>query len=117
MARIDISLAKHMLGLVNRPGGVRFNTNMISHDGMRDNISGSKKKKLEENEIMIIGTPELPITIEDILTFLEKLEKHVSDSAFDSGRTYWFEGIYENTDNKSKNKNKKDSDYGIIWGS
>jgi hypothetical protein len=106
MANIDISLAKHMLKLIDQPGGVRFNTNMISHDGMRDNISGSKKKQLKENEIMIIGTPGLPISIDDIITFLDKLEKHVSDSAFNSGRTYWFEGIY-----------KEDGEYGISWGS
>lgn len=106
MASIDISLAKYMLKLIDQPGGIKFNTNMISHDGMREDISGIKKRILKENEIMTIGIHDAPISIDDIIIFLDKLKKHVGDKAFDSGRTYWFEGIYE-----------EDGEYGISWGS
>jgi len=106
MAHIDISLAKYMLKLIGQTGGIAFNTNMISHDGMRENISGTKKRRLKEKEIMIIGTPDVPINVNDILDFLNKLKKHVEDKAFDSGRTYWFEGIYKGEDG-----------YSIMWGS
>lgn len=75
MASIDISLTKCMLKLIGQNGGIAFNTNMISHDGMKENISGTKKRQLKEKEIMTIGTPDVPIDVDDILDFLKKLKK------------------------------------------
>jgi hypothetical protein len=106
MASIDISLAQFVLQVLDKPGGIKFNTNMVSHGGMRDDISVSKQQNLENKEIMTIGSPDKPLNIQDMMNFLNKLKKHVENKAFDSGRTYWFEGI-----------DGADDEYEILWGS
>jgi len=84
--------------VVGRTTSVIINSGIYAHDYERDDT--------EEDIITIVGTPETPITLQDVLEAFRRMQFQFEDD--DSGRSYFYEGL---------NYNVKLGEYEISWGS
>lgn len=104
-----VDTAKFVIDILDRKGGIKFNTNMVNHNhhNIKESMTKSQFKELKRNQIIIIGTKDQPITKRQIRKFLHTLYNYMQQEAFQNGRSYCFGGI-------DKIKSKQ---YSIIWGS
>ena len=102
-------LANFVIDIIGRDGGIKFNTEMVSHNGhLYNEIPKTDMKELKNGETIYIGIKGQPITKEHIKTFLMTLDQYLQLKVFQNGRSYCFQGIYSRS-----SKNRK---YYISWG-
>jgi hypothetical protein len=96
-------LLKFANEIVGKEGPIYLNTGIIEH-----NFANPTKR-----DVIKIGEKDKIIDLNDIIQALENIQNNMDfQKAFDSGRSYFFEGY-----NKNNNVSKKDYDYSFYWGS
>lgn len=99
---MGIDMARWALKMIGKQGGVKVNSGIYDHN--KDDLDDDD---LRRKQIITLGTKDKPITVEDCLSFLKKLEKYGNNEVFDTGRSYCFEGI---------DINMRTKNYELYWG-
>lgn len=110
---MGIEMTRWVLGMIGKQGPIEVLSGIFYHNSINseDVMCKNEYDKLEEGENIMLGEKDKIVTIEDCFNFLHKLEKYANNPVFDNGRSYIFEGIVENE------QDKEIESYVILWGS
>lgn len=99
-------LASFMLQLIGREGPIILNSRVVEHNFfLEEDIGEEAYKKLGKDDEISIGNPNSPITVEDCLAALVRMNAHAAK--IENERSYYFEGILEHDEKY----------FSILWGS